>query len=154
MRQSIILLVVILLAVTLYTAYGLMTFKPDEATPFVFAEPVLPPELNKNAPESAQMSAAQQEQKDAAMAQVTQAMTLYEGYEAAAPAQAISAFNLLHFKTQDVIRDNANDMSSCFHSGIRHQSHQAGATAAINNLYPGFGKRLPQRAGRCIKFRV
>jgi hypothetical protein len=98
MRQSIILLVVILLAVTLYTAYGLMTFQPDEAKPFVFSEPVLPPELDEDAQtdQQPQMSAAQQEQANAAMAQLSQAMTLYENYKSTAPAQAASTFDLLN----------------------------------------------------------
>ncbi len=100
MRQSIILLIVLLIAVVLYTAYGLMTFEPDPATPFTFAEPVIPPEiLAANAAEAAgktPVGDAQQQQTDAAMTQMTQAITLYQSYEQGASPQAVSTFSILN----------------------------------------------------------
>lgn len=102
MRQSIALLVVILIGLAAYTAYGLITFEPDEARPFVFAEPTLPPELQaeydamKSASEAPAMSEAQQQQQNAAMSQLTQAVTLYQAYEKDATPQAVSTFSLIN----------------------------------------------------------
>lgn len=102
MRQSIILLVILMIAVVAYTAYGLMTFQPDEAKPFTFSQPILPVELDAAGQaitpgtQPAPVSDAQQQQTDAAMAQLTQAITLYQGYEKEASPQAVSTFSIIN----------------------------------------------------------
>ncbi len=97
MRQSLILLAVLFTAVLVYTAYGLMTFEPDPATPFAFAEPVVPPEYNADGTASASAAAdPQRQQTDAAMAQLTQAITLYQSYERDASQQAASTLSILN----------------------------------------------------------
>ena len=100
MRQSIILLIALLVAVVLYTAYGLMTFEPDPASPFTFAEPVIPPEIMAanvaKAASGTEAGVAQQEQTDAAMARMTQAITLYQSYEKDASPQAVSTFSIIN----------------------------------------------------------
>lgn len=45
MKQYINLLVFVLVAIAIYTAYGIFTFQKDEPQKFVFNEPKLPPEL-------------------------------------------------------------------------------------------------------------
>jgi Ca2+-binding RTX toxin-like protein len=100
MRQSIIFLALILLGLALYTVYGLVTYEPQRARPFVFADPVLPPELQADLDAakaaSIPLSAQQQEQATAAVAQISQAVTLYQTYEADATPQAAPTFELLN----------------------------------------------------------
>lgn len=103
MRQSIVLLVLILAGIGLYAAYGMITFQPDEAKPFVFAEPRLPEGL-KMAPDgsgnlvedTAPQNTAQAQQTTAAMAKLTQAVSLYQGYEKKVPMQATPTFYVLN----------------------------------------------------------
>lgn len=99
MRQALTLLVIILVAVGLYTAFGLITFTPDEAKDFVFEEPTLPPELAgeaSSAPPEVALTPEQQQQTTAAMARLTQAVALYQDYEKNSSGQAASTFNLLN----------------------------------------------------------
>lgn len=100
MRQSIILLTVILIGLALYTVYGLVTYEPQRAAPFVFADPVLPPELQAEkdaaAAEAIPLTPQQQEQASAAVAQISQAVAVYQSYEAAAIPQAAPTFELLN----------------------------------------------------------
>lgn len=100
MRHAIILLLVIFAGLALYTGYGLITFEPQRARPFVFSDPVLPPELIADqqaaAADAISMTPEQQEQTTAAMAQITQAINLYRNYERDAGPQAVSAFVMLN----------------------------------------------------------
>lgn len=99
MRQSIILLIALIVAVVLYTAYGLMTFEPDPATPFTFAEPAPladPAATTATATTTTGTPPADAQQTSAAMTQMTQAITLYQSYEKEATPQAISTFSILN----------------------------------------------------------
>lgn len=100
MRNAIALLIVIVVALVAYTGYGLFTFEPQRAAPFVFADPVLPPELlaeqQRAAADAIVMTPEQQAQTNAAIAQVSQAVTLYRSYEQGANAQAASTFAFLN----------------------------------------------------------
>ncbi len=102
MRQSITLFVIILAGLVLYTAYGLFTYKEQRAAPFVFADPVLPPELQaqvdaaKAEAEAIRMTPEQEQQTAAAIAQISQAVNLYQTYEGNAAPQAVSTFETLN----------------------------------------------------------
>lgn len=100
MRHAIILLIVIFAGLALYAGYGLLTFEPKRARPFVFSAPILPPELmaDQKAAEAdaVTLTPQQQEQTTAAMAQITQAINLYRDYERDANPQAVSAFVMLN----------------------------------------------------------
>lgn len=100
MRQSITLLVIILIGLVLYTVYGLVTYEPQRAAPFVFAEPQLPPELvemqKAEAADATPLTAAQQQQASAAVAQISQAINLYQTYEKDAKPQALNTFESIN----------------------------------------------------------
>jgi hypothetical protein len=105
MRQSITLLILILLAAGAYTAYGLVSFEPEQHAPFVFSEPKLPTDIaavasvgadSVNDTATTTLTPEQQQQKSEAVSQTAQAISLYQGYEKAAPQQATLTFNIIN----------------------------------------------------------
>jgi hypothetical protein len=101
MRQSITLLILILIASAVYTVYGLTTFEPDRPPPFVFNEPKMPADLTAieqgiAAESNAGLTPAQQQQKAEAVAQVSQAISLYQGYEKESPQQSVSTLGIIN----------------------------------------------------------
>lgn len=90
MKQFVTLLIFIVVGIAIYTAYGFITFKPDEASPFVFNEPTLPPEIaaEQKAAESSSLSAEEEAQKNLAITEAQKALETYKLFETSAPQQA------------------------------------------------------------------
>lgn len=98
MKQSIKLILLLLVVVALYGVYLMIAFKPDEPYEFVFKDPVLPPELvaqQKADQAEASLSPAERAKKDAAMAQTQIALDKYQQLETALPKQAASTISVL-----------------------------------------------------------
>lgn len=89
MKQFVTLLAAILIAIALYTVYGLLTFQPDEPKPFVFSDPVLPPEIiaEQKEVEASTLNAAEEQQKQMALGEAQKAFDLYKSYEETASQQ-------------------------------------------------------------------
>lgn len=85
MKQYINLLILVVVGVVAFTIYGLITFQPDEAKPFVFSEPKLPPEIQK---EYDALNSAEGKQQQQAVKEVQAAISKYKAMEDALPEQA------------------------------------------------------------------
>ncbi len=99
MRPILFLLAVILIALCAYTAYGLATFEADKHYEFVFAEPKLPPDivgLSQQKEADPSLTPEMAKQTEAAVTQMSQAVSLYQGYERTAPQQAASTFSIIN----------------------------------------------------------
>lgn len=99
MRQSLVLLAVVLIALCAYTAYGLATFESDQPYDFTFAEPKLPPDivgLSKQKEVDPTLTPEMAKQTEAAVTQMSQALAVYQTYEKGAPQQAASTFSILN----------------------------------------------------------
>lgn len=99
MRQSLVLLAVVLIALCAYTAYGLATFESDQPYEFTFAEPKLPPDiigLSKQKEVDPTLTPEMAKQTEAAVSQMSQALAVYQTYEKMAPQQAASTFSILN----------------------------------------------------------
>jgi hypothetical protein len=99
MRQSLILLAVVLIALCGYTAYGLATFEADKPYEFSFAEPKLPPDIvgmSKQKEADPTLTPEMAKQTEAAVSQMSQAVAMYQNYEKTAPQQAVSTFSIIN----------------------------------------------------------
>ncbi|MFA7277204.1 MAG: hypothetical protein WC043_10435 [Pseudobdellovibrionaceae bacterium] len=98
MKQSIMLLALVIAGVLAYTLYGMFTFVPDEATNFTFSEPVLPPEIAKQYAEekTGSLSASEEKMKTAALASSQKALEIYQSYQDNAPKQAADSIAVLN----------------------------------------------------------
>lgn len=86
MKPYINFLIFVLVAIGLYTAFGILTFKEDEPTPFVFSEPKMPVEVIKADDLAANTPAVEEAQK---------ALNSYREDQKAAPQQANDTIALL-----------------------------------------------------------
>lgn len=93
MKPYINFLIFVLVAIALYTAYGMFSFQVDEPRPFVFNEPKMPAELilmdeaNSNSPDA--------KQKTLAVAEAQKALNYYRDEQKRAPQQANDTIALL-----------------------------------------------------------
>lgn len=93
MKQYINLLILILVAVAIYTAYGIFTFQKDEPRQFVFNEPKLPPELI--AQDDTPQKPDEVKQQKRAVADAQTALTNYTDVLAKTPQQAKDTLSVL-----------------------------------------------------------
>lgn len=109
MKQYVNFLIFVIVAVVIYTAYGIMSFTKDEPTPFTFNAPVLPPELVKKdeGPEWEQEVNQQKLAVDAAQ----KALTGYQLAQASAPQQVSDTVSLI------IDRMTSSDLPMYFLSG-------------------------------------
>lgn len=93
MKPYINFLIFVLVAIALYTAYGMFSFQVDEPKPFIFSEPKMPAELimmdeaNANTPDA--------KQKSLAVEEAQKALTYYREEQKKAPQQANDTIALL-----------------------------------------------------------
>jgi len=93
MKPYINLLIFVLAAVAIYTAYELVTFKVDEPRQFVFSEPKLPPEMIKEDEEFSSMGNSKT--SDIAVNEAQKAFSIYREAQKVAPQQVNDTLALL-----------------------------------------------------------
>ncbi len=114
MKPYINFLIFVLVAIGLYTAYGMFMFQVDEPKPFVFSEPKMPVELilmdeaNANTPDG--------KQKSLAVEEAQKALNYYRDEQKKAPQQANDTIALL------VDRMTNSDLPLYFLSGVNPQN--------------------------------
>lgn len=97
MKLYLRLLTLIAVGATLYTLYGLMTFQPDEATPFSFNEPKLPPELI--AEDNIVLNADETERQKLAVQDAQRALDTYRSAAQSANTQIKDTVSLIADRT-------------------------------------------------------
>lgn len=112
MKPYVNFLIFVLVAIGLYTAYGMLTFQVDEPTPFVFNEPKMPVELiladEANTPDA--------KQKSLAVEEAQKALTYYRSEQKKVPQQANDTIAIL------VDRMTNSDLPLYFLSGANGQN--------------------------------
>jgi hypothetical protein len=91
MKPYINLLIFVILAIGLYTAYGMVTFQKDQPREFVFNEPKLPPELLFNDEDTEEKSKA----SIFGLAEAQTALSYYRDIQKSIPQQADDTINLV-----------------------------------------------------------
>lgn len=86
MRIIVVFIILILISAGLYTAYGIVSFEPEKPAPLVFEEPN--PEslrslgiIPQDSKTAVQLSPEQQDQAQAAVDKISEALTVYKQYE-------------------------------------------------------------------------
>ena len=119
MKNFVSLLILIFIGIAAYTAYSLVSFKPDEAAPFVFNEPTLPPEIIAEQKSAAQnLNAAEEQQKDIAVTEMQKAFADYSAMFSASPQQIKNTTSLLNNRITSLDLP-AYFMSPVLPSGVR-----------------------------------
>lgn len=99
MRLIVFSIIVILVTATLYTLYGITTFDPEKPAPLVFQEPTAE-ELRKlgvliqNKPAPV-LNSQQKEQAEKALAVISEAVSVYQGYQQASPLQLRDTISII-----------------------------------------------------------
>lgn len=96
MKNFVTLVVLIFIGIAGYAAYSLMTFQPDEASPFVFNEPKLPPEIIAEQQADGQaLNQQEEQQKNLAVAEAQMAFSYYNSALDGANQQAKATLSLV-----------------------------------------------------------
>lgn len=94
MKQAVILFVIIIVAVTLYTLFGIVTFEEDKPQPFVFDNPVYPAGIS-NADPSSSLTPEQIEQQRLSDEAIDEALATFRGMRNAIPQQALETLDII-----------------------------------------------------------
>jgi hypothetical protein len=112
MKPYINFLIFVLVAISLYTAYGMFAFKVDEPTPFVFNEPKMPVETILMDEANAQEA----KQKSMALDEAQKALNYYRAEQKKMPQQANDTTAIL------IDRMTSSDLPLYFLSGPNEQN--------------------------------
>jgi hypothetical protein len=93
MKLLIAILLFLLASISLYTIFNLLTFSPDEPQPFVFSDPVLPPDVTQET--TVTLTPEEKEKQDNAISTGQTAIAQYRLLQDSAPKQVKETIAIL-----------------------------------------------------------